>query len=308
MEKDNSITIIEEQKASESSPFYSYRKVIKCLSDGVSLYTDNLWQVGRLLAPVVAVLALMSVVCGLPVLSQLVSVPYVWIPVFLLYVAVACFFTSVCYAYVMKRKVAGKDSVTIAEMYNLAWRKYPRALFAGGLMLVLNAAYGVCAWLLAGSMPESLVWKVVVTCCSFLLFLVFVALSVPMQTASSAVLLERGKLFKTYFTGYKYGMKSWLRLFSLTVMLVIIMCFVSLMLLAPWYVMQMIEMSSAQSVMNGDSVSLSGGFVIAEYVVTFVCAVLCLHLCCVVNFVYAYFYASAKADIREREENEIPLI
>ncbi len=297
-----------EIQTADSAPFYSYRKVVKCLSDGVSLYTDNLGQVAKLTAPMVMLLAVMSVVCTLPVFSPMTAEVYVWIPVYLLFAAVMCLFVSVCYSYVMKKKVVVKDDIKVVELYNLAWLKCSRALFAGGVMLLVYAVYGACIWLIGSNMPASLVWKIVMACCSFILFLVFVAFSVPMQTATSAVLLERGTLLKTYFTGYKHGLKTWFRLFALTIMLVIIMCFVALLLLAPWYVVQMIDVASAQSVLNGDSVSISSGFVLAKNAVTFISAVLCLHLICVVLFVNAYFYASVKVDMKEREANEIPLI
>ncbi len=294
-----------QQVQSDSTPFYAYRKVVKCLSDGISLYTDNLKQLILLTWPYILMGLGVGVALGwcIPYLGV-----YGGIATLVLGFLLMSYLVSVSYAYVMKKCVVKKDKPTWREVYNLAWRKMPRILFAGAVSLCVWGVYVfLMRWTLM-SLSHDLIGLILMSAIGFLLTVAVLVVVTPMNLANSAVLLDRTPLLKTYFTGFKYGMSTWLRLFSLVVMISIITLVVILLLCAPLYVLQMIDFSSAQSILSGDSVNLPSGLAYVKCAVILICGFLMCHLCIVNSFVYAYFYASTKADIKEREANTVPLI
>ncbi len=288
------------QKA-DTTPFYSYRKVIKCLSDGISLYTDNIWQFTRLTMPMVLPAALLAAVFA--------ALTNGWLIVLgLIFLFVYPFYRCVTYSFVIKKCVVGKDSLPFSEIYKFAWRKSPRMLLFANIVqwfIILATSFCIAPfyWL-----PESLPLIVVKVVLLIVAILAQLILCLPTELAVPAVMLNRGNMLTDFFTGYKYGFISWLRLFTLAILVSLIIVFAVILLGSPILVLNMIDLSSVASLNCGDSVTLPTGFAFIRAIMVFFSVFILVYICTAVRFAFVYFYASTKVDIKEREANEIPII
>lgn len=304
----------------QSKPFYSYRGVNKCLSDGISFLTDNFTHIVKQSLPLALALSALQA-CVIFVVSdskllkmmlgQVAFEPsfFYWmggllLVMLLLYVAVAIVFQC----YILRlivihshnlpiKRFAAIPTYKISAKYGLKFLGFLAAFCA---MFVFVAALCVAPLFIKTEGTALMVTKVGVSMAMYIVLLVCV---LPLQISICSIFLRKGKMWENAWYGYKMGFKVWGKLFCLFLLIGILVMSVMYVLSMPATIMVNAYYAATFSQMSGDAIHLPAGFQFWYFVVLLLTSYLYTFTFWVRSVPYAYMYAAVKSDEKEEAKN-----
>ena len=301
------ITLPMQAEKPAQQPFYSYRSVQQCLSQGISFLTDHflrfLWVSCPVAAPLALLLALLVFhACYLRyyvgdqadiVLMAIVS---------LLILCCASAYIGFIHRLIVRHKEGlSFDRLPFRKAYDrLFWRLSLYALVVNLFTLLLAAVctgfgWAVDHWVVGGR-PPFFHWA-----WGSLIALLLILVLCPVNQCWAACALSGKSLWGALLSGYRLGWQRWAKVFSLSLLTSIIVCVVSLLLLSPAVVVALTQMSATQSQLAGDVVTLPAGFAVTTFLILFVSMVICSLLNWVQLVPQAYLYASLQTQAASEE-------
>jgi hypothetical protein len=131
--------------------------------------------------------------------------------------------------------------------------------------------------------------------------LLFVAVTVPLYMAISVMMLERNGIFTDLKRGYVLGWKKWGRVFALEMLVVILILIAALFVMAPAYVLSLMQHSATLSRMQGDAVDIPAYFSVITIGSLFISSLVMSVFMLCRYLPHAYLYATAKLEESDEE-------
>ena len=301
------ITLPAQEERPAQKPFFAYRNLQQCLSQGISFLTDHFLRFLWLSCPVAAPLALLL---ALLVFHACYLRYYVDGPAATVLLAAASLLILLCASayigFIHRLLVRHKEGLSFDRLpfrkaYDrLFWRLSLYALVVNIFTLLIAAvciAFGwaVDHWIIGGR-PPFFHWA----WASLIALLLILVLS-PVNQCWAACALSGKSLWAALLSGYRLGWQRWAKVFSLSLLTSIIVCGVSLLLLSPAGVVALTQMSATQSQLAGDTVILPAGFAVSTFIILFISMAICSLLNWVQLVPQAYLYTSFSTQAASEE-------
>ena len=301
------ITLPAQEERPAQKPFFAYRNLQQCLSQGISFLTDHFLRFLWLSCPVAAPLALLL---ALLVFHACYLRYYVGGPAATVLLAIVSLIILLCASayigFIHRLLVRHKEGLSFDRLpfrkaYDrLFWRLSLYALVVNIFTLLIAAvciAFGwaVDHWVI-GSHPPFFHWA-----WASLIALLLILVLCPVNQCWAACALSGKSLWAALLSGYRLGWQRWAKVFSLSLLTSIIVCGVSLLLLSPAGVVALTQMSATQSQLAGDTVILPAGFAVSTFVILFISMAICSLLNWVQLVPQAYLYASFSTQAASEE-------
>lgn len=301
-------------------PFYSYRKITRCLSAGISFLTDNFLHIVKLSLPYVVALAvfqtalayigsnssLLQVMMGNPEASS-VSMVTLGIIVGLLLIAMFVAYSLYSglvyrlihiYSHDLPLKSLGYiQTLKSSVKYGIKCGVFYLCL---ALIVIVFETIAFVPFFIPTEGRMYLAIKLGVLL-AVLLALFFVI--VPCAFSMQAIFLEEGKAYKNAVYGFKKGLKYWGKSFCLALLIGLLEMLLIFVLSLPSLSMAQCYQAATLSQLNGDAVVIPTGFNFWYLVVLFVTSCLISFIAWIGPTSFAYLYASMKTDEKEQANN-----
>lgn len=303
----------------QSSPvFYSYRNIGKCLSAGISFFTDHfrhwLWITLPLAIPLALLLGVLLYLSSDMRLLAESSATYLTILGIdtVLIVLLTVVFEGLIYHLIYKHSQAiDMQSVTLRTAYDRRWLLFSlRSLLVSLLilvpvLLVVCALVAVAVWAIDFQNAfEAVVFMMIAIVLLFMLIIVLI----PAQLCLPSVILGEGRFMQKFWTGYKWGWRKYGRVLGLTLLVGIGVSIISQLLTLPATVLMLLQQAATASQLAGDAVDLPSYLAPFAIIVLVLAGYLSVLLMFVGRTPMAYLYASVKTDIEEEESTKLPII
>ena len=290
------------------NPFYIYRNIRKCLSEGVSLLTDNFWHTVWLSLPVIvacsAILGFVVIQSGETIATDSTSMAQVVVWLALLTVAFLLLKTLIYTFLSFKVKEVPKKTLTFRRLYGKTFiNLLPKALLyvVVTMALIGGVAYGIHLFL-SLFQPQSEAMMVVKTVSVVMFVLLFIILFIPYQNVLPTLMMLHGNPFALMMRGWASGFRYWGKMMQMSVLVKLFVFFVSLLLASPGLIFLMVNQSAVSSAAEGDTVVLPSFYSALLVGTVFLTFVLESLLAFVDNAPFAYLHASIKVDEEEMLE------
>ena len=298
----------------EQKPFFIYRKVVKCISDGISFYTDNFLEFTLISLPFVVLLSLTSTF--IPQFSFILEDIKADLLNFILQISIfgllALLFTSILicitFEYLNQRYISNVGKINFISVYRNINGSLPKVLLYVLATLLLGIAFTSIFFFILSIESGRFVFEIikVIALCLFTLLSIFVSVCYNMVLPS--VMLGENKFIPNFLNGFKTGIFVFPKLLSASVFVVLVTSIISILLFSPIYVMTMVNTSANMSILNGDTVNLPEGFSLSLAITYFVVSLIYYYIHIALQMPFVYLYVSAKVDLDEKAKNELPLI
>ena len=306
---EDEVIVKEEQK-----PFFIYRKVVKCISDGISFYTDNFLEFTLISLPFVVILSLASTfIPQFNFISEDIRADLLnfilQISIFgLLTLLFASLLICVTFEYLNQRYINNLGKIKFISVYRNINACLPKVLLYVFATLLLSTIFASIFILILGIETERFAFEIIkmMALCLFALLSIFVSVCYTMVFPS--VMLEEKKFLPNFLNGFKTGIFVFPKLLSASVFVVMVTSIISILLFSPIYVMTMVNTSANISILNGDTVNLPDGFSLSLAITYFVVSLIYYYIHIALQMPFVYLYVSAKVDLDEKAKNELPLI
>lgn len=302
-----------------SSPaFYSYRNIGKCLSAGISFFTDYfrhwLWLTLPLAVPLAVLMGLqlyLSSDMHLYAESAATFLTLLAANAVLLIILIVLFEGFVYH--MINKHAQGIDLqlVTMRTAYTRRWLGLSlRALLTNVLvlipiLLVITVFVATAVWWIDLNDAIEAISFIAI---AIIVLLIVLLLLLPAQLCLPSVMLNKGSFFKSFWTGYKWGWKKYGRVLALSLLVCIGVAIISQLLTLPASVLLLLQQAATASKLAGDAVDLPSYLEPFAITVLILSSYLSVLLMFVERIPMAYMYASVKTDIEEEESKKLPLI
>ena len=268
-------------------PFYSYRKVSKCLSAGISFLTDNFLHLIKLSLPVTIPFTLVfAASIYLSSDATLFADPMnLWMSegvlTFLLLLLSAAFVGFIYNMVRFKSEDIDLKTVRMKDSYKQPFFKLTvNALIVTLIFIVVAGGFG---YLMMKSMLREAHGMAEVgenIAITSLLFLIMIAVFIP-----SGFCLPNVDLLVSIIVGI-----------------------ISLLLVSPAIVITLLQRNASLSLLEGDAVNLPSLFPLWAVLILIISAFLLTIVTWIQYLPLAYLYASVKEDMEQEEKSKIPMI
>ena len=302
-----------------NEPFFKERNIGECVSDGISLLSNRFWKIMKLALPVIALAALCFtavtfVFCNAELEMSVSESPFLY--VFLIFVLLIPLALLTAFAYrcvdVYKERL-NILSIGYKYIYNKEFGKKALVAF---IIFGVAAAVMLCVSLIAtplinlfsadepfpqqhyGISPVSLI---VFTLFAILLIIFYV----PLIMAMNVMMINNHGIWSDFKKGYTLGWKKWGRLFALDVMINVIIIVMAVFLLAPAYVISIMQHSATLSRLQGDAVDIPAYFSAVTLLILFLSSLLCTVIFITKVLPHALFYANVVCEDKQDDNNTV---
>lgn len=302
----------------QSETFYTYRGVTKCLSAGISFLTDNFLYITKVSLPfalaysvftsaLVYISSDSSFIQKLTVgtVSEKLTMCGAYIGLLIMLMLSSMLFNGLIYRMVhihshgISLKRYGMKQMLRSSMgYGCKYFCF-EAVFL--IVYSFLAALSVVPLLLGGEGTVFMILKF--GGFAVIAALLFVSV-LPLSISEPAIFLEKGKLFRNAFNGYKKGMKVWGKIFCLALLLSIFVMLMMLVISLPSVIMINGFKAATLSQVNGDAVHMPGGFQIWYAIVLLITYYIFTFLFWVQKVPFCYLYSAIKSDERAEAKNQ----
>ena len=283
-------------KSAWNEPFYQTRSIGKCLSIGISFLSNRFLQIMKLALPVICILALFTTI-----------VVYVRCDASLEY----SIGQTLLFKVFVDVNIEGLNVYSVGYKYLYNKRFFNNVIIA----LIVSAIFvivAVCLYLLASLLIQwigpnenaSMVqggFSITHIAVGAGAVLLFVAVTVPLYMAISVMMLERNGIFTDLKRGYVLGWKKWGRVFALEMLVVILILIAALFVMAPAYVLSLMQHSATLSRMQGDAVDIPAYFSVITIGSLFISSLVMSVFMLCRYLPHAYLYATAKLEENDEE-------
>ena len=296
-----------------NEPFYKVRTNGKCLSVGISFIANRFLKILRLALPVI----IFSSLCLTILTSFLCSAEYEMFLTdsfvgrciaFIVLLFVTSSLTAFAYRCVdVSIEELNLYSIGNKYIYNHLFLKY----FTSSL--IINSVFILLAFLLLslpklmtqlmeksdilmGEAPDAGVFLLV---CKVAAVILLILITIPFPMVFNKMIFERNGVLHDMKSGYLYGWKKWGRIFALVLMVGSLVALLAVMLMAPAYVISLMQHAASESRLQGDSVSLPAYVPYLTMLITFISSFIISIIVITANLPFAYLYAAtttAEAD------------
>ena len=298
------------------SQLYKHRKTLLCISDGISMFTNNFTKYTiSTLIPTVIVAILASIYSFLLLkytanetfaFPNILQLNFTWIALVLITVFLVLY-TCISYVFI-EYSCIKKYTIHFQQMFMISLRRFHRVF----LLYFIN----ICTWVIMAICLYYIFSKELseinshdilnISVCSIASLLVLIS-SLPYKIVLPTLMFEKVGLIKGFINGYKLGLRIWIKNFKLFILLLFIKLIIGVILLAPVFVYLALFNSYFEALINGDNVYLSKSFIISYVVITFLIMFVLIYFITALNLSYIYLYSSAITDKIEKENNYIPI-
>ncbi len=299
---DNIETIIEDKEVKQ--PFYSYRRVVKCYSLGISFLTDNILFLLKVFSPLFAIFALVSTLSFMT-FFQMVNLP-VWFSVVYALIqvcALVCVIAMVSRLFEQEALSKGFLGYNFITLIKASRKQLMRTVcvfcvhIAVCVLFALPVVLSSLLMLKGKNMEQLTMAFLVVGAISMAMFAIALfAYAIPCVVAVPYSIMERGNVFKNMWKGFKSGYKVWGKCFGLSFLVAITVVIIAMMLFIPNSVLFGIQSSIMMSRSMGDPIYVPSFLTWLMPLVQFLTYFVSLLLVVVSYSSYVYLYASVKAD------------
>ncbi len=124
--------------------------------------------------------------------------------------------------------------------------------------------------------------------------IIFILIIIPLPMVLNVVLIEKNTFFHDIKKGYLYGWKKWGRIFALVLMVGSIAALICLIVLAPAYVIFLMQHAESLSKMQGDTVNMPSFMPIVNVAIMFISSFVISIISIAVILPFAFLYAATK--------------
>lgn len=291
---------------SKSEPFYRYRNINSCISEGISAFTDNIRQILLLTSPVLLVIAfIVSVIVMKSEIFFVSNLFHYIFPFAILLQTLSTFYMSVLYSF-FEIKYLRNITLNFKHFYLLAGRKYLKLLSCNIIKLfLLIFAFSTFHLLHTLDTGGSLILWLLKYVISILLIILILFLYSSTELIAPTLIFSKKSILFGLKQGFKYGITSWnksLKLFSIILFLKIIF---TIFVLSPVMANSCIYKVYHNSIMNGDNATLTDGFHTYTFITFFVTIFFFFYLHSALSFPHFYLYATFVAKENDKKNNRI---
>ena len=310
-----------EIKDNKRLQFYKHRNIMSCISDGISLCTDWLKEfVPTTIIPVTVSSVFFSlVVVGVIFIGKSTSHSFttnantwyayiVLAAILIVSILISSMSFASTYTY-FEMKSVKKTKYNINFFYQKIFKKTP---FLASMFLIfailLTFVFVAIQYILSIDFGEDIKGDILNYFCAacFLLAMVYVAL--PLRIVLPSLIYSKGNISKRFIEGYKLGMSIWSKVFTQSIIVVVIKIIIGGVIMIPFITCALTYISYVNGIHNGDSVHITNGFIIYFAIISFVTAICITYFVSMLNMSYLYLYSSAVSDRFEMEKNNIEII
>ncbi|MBR3455464.1 MAG: hypothetical protein IKH26_09090 [Bacteroidaceae bacterium] len=299
----------------QDNRFYKIRNTGKCLSEGVSLLTENFLRMLFLSLPVSIPYAVSSAILAMVATNLVAGVTTEKIIMFSVFSSIS-FLTligmlALVYRFVEVRiadENLGKQ--TLNSIYN---RRF-FALTLKSLFYVIITAVLICIavgllvlYTLIGSKEMDLDKTTLKIVGLVLILLIFLTFAIAYRNVLPTVMLQKGSYLRSYLDGLKRGFRKWGKMMQISVLVFILVGVVSFLLSAPAIVFTFVQSSALASQLNGDAVNLPEHFETWMFITLLVTEFVTFFITMVYFSPLSFTYASIMTE-EEEAEGAIPMV
>lgn len=302
-------------KSAWNEPFYQTRSIGKCLSIGISFLSNRFLQIMKLALPVICILALFTTIVVYVRCDASLEYSIGQTLLFKVFATVAMTVAVAFVAAFVYRcvdvNIEGLNVYSVGYKYLYNKRFFNNVIIA----LIVSAIFvivAVCLYLLASLLIQwigpnenaSMVqggFSITHIAVGAGAVLLFVAVTVPLYMAISVMMLERNGIFTDLKRGYVLGWKKWGRVFALEMLVVILILIAALFVMAPAYVLSLMQHSATLSRMQGDAVDIPAYFSVITIGSLFISSLVMSVFMLCRYLPHAYLYAMAKLEENDEE-------
>lgn len=294
------------REAAGAETYFRHRSVGECISGVLGVYTSRFVDFSKHFLPLLLLLALCVTVCvyGTELLLLGKSEDggmLAWMaPAVVLGFALYSVVDAALYVYYgADKEDLDLGSRSLAGFFKKSVSLFPKVLVVNIIVLLYWAAALYVSALVLSVKVDEIGTAVVVYISLSLLLMVFIAFAFPFGTARVAALNEGGNVLLSLLRGYKTGAVKLGKVATLKIVLAIIGFIAFVLLAAPAAVVSLIQLYSAASVLEGDSVSLPASTEALVACVMFLSVLLASYLVAFMRIPVCALYGSLCYDKRE---------
>lgn len=306
----------------QSEQFYTYRGISKCLSAGISFLTDNFLYLIKISLPIAILYSIINgalayflsdthisqslytIVGGANTSGLGVVISFLLLC--LLSYASTCFMLGLLYRLMCIHShdiPLDKDNMLSTLKFSAKYGVKAFCFYLIPLFIVL-AFSTVSHYALMKNIANGAVFPWLTLGIVILIVIALLVFALPLSIALPAMYLEKGNAFKNCLYGYKKGIKSWGKVFCLSLLLVMLVGLIDFVLLMPALSMISCYHAATDSILNGDAVTMPSGFHFWYAIVLFVSYFILFFVSWVSHTPFCYLYASIKSDELEEAKNQ----
>ena len=309
------MSLINKDKATISDnnihEFYKHRKILSCISDGISMYTNNMGKYAIATFIPTAIIAIIISIYAFLLLKHRADETFTlqsflqdtvtWATVILITLFLALY---TCVSYVFIEHICiHKHILGLRQMYMISFKRFLRVFFFNSINICTYAIAGIFLYYIYTENYDFLaIGRGVVAT------LLIILLSLPYNTILPTLMLENAGFLKGFIKGYKLGFSIWVKTIALFILLFFIKLIFGAILFTPALVHFAIFKSYIDALINGDNAYLPEIFIISFAIITFLTTFILLYFATALNLPYTYLYSSAITDKKENENNYIPIV
>lgn len=299
--------------------FYKHRTISECISDGISIVTNNLFKYFLYtFAPIFLFAVLISVflywfIC----LNSNIIIDFSLTPTFIIFstiislllITIISYFNAVAYTFV---KYIGVNSVRqrfklvhLHALKKIASISCVRIVLICVLGLIIT---GLCYISTFEFEEDSLVYEIGKIVVVVLLALISLFFYIPTTTINPSLIFGGDSVANNILSGYRMGVFAWRKTFMTFILLLIIKIVLGGLVLTPLISYSFAYKSYLISCLNGDGVTLPASFTISFIAVCLVTVITMIYFMSTLNMTYIYSYASISFDEEEKHTHTIPII
>ncbi len=306
-------------KSAWNEPFFKERTIGKCVSDGISLISNRFWKIIKLALPVIAFAALCITVvtfvfCNAEMEMSVSENSLLYgLLMFMLLVPLALL-TAFAYRCVdVYKERLNIFSVGYKYIYNKVFgRKTLVALVIFGIAALVILCFSLIMPPLVNlfvpdeTLPQQHYGISPASLIVFTFFaVIFIIFYVPLIMAMNVMMINNHGLWSDFKKGYALGWKKWGRLFALDVMINVIVFVMAVFLLAPAYVISIMQHSATLSRLQGDAVDIPAYFSAITLLILFLSSLLCTVIFITKVLPHALFYANVVCEDKQEDNNSV---
>ena len=293
-----------------NEPFFIYRKINKCYGTAVSFISDRFLKIIKLALPVViisaiGITALLYMWCDAGIELSVTS--YLWFYVLAIGVSIITVSLVMAVLYrIIDVNIEGLNvySVGYRYVYNRVFvNKFARAICFNLIVLAIGtllvaAIHFIDSLILTHIDPHDIDEKsfIINWTIRIVAFIIIMVILIPMYIPLNKLMLHNKGFKQSFLNGYKMGWTKWGKIFSLEVLVVITITIIALFVLAPAYVIALMQHSATLSKIQGDAVDVPEYFTYITILILFIASVFIVILMLFKFLPQAYLYASVLTD------------
>lgn len=295
--------------------FYKLRNTGKCLSEGVSLLTENFRRMLFLSLPVCIPYALSTAIVVQMSTYLVASTSTQTIAFFVVsgILSILCFIGMLALVYRFIEIRADDGSLkpqTFKSIYNRNFISLAlKALFFFAITLMLVGIVIVALYLYSkiGTKDMDLDKTILKLIGLVLVVLVFIIFGIAYNNVLPTLMLQKGNYFKATFDGLKNGFWKWGKMMQISVLVYLLETVVLFLLSAPSIVFTFVQSSALTSQLNGDAVNLPENFKTWMFITLLVTQFATFFIQMIYYTPMSFTYASIKTEEKEAK-GDIPLV